>query len=339
MRPILPVTVVRPGSVARDDRPLRVAIFGAGKAARFHLVALDQIPGVEVAGVCSRSGSTAEALVAGRPGAVATSNPDDLIGAPGIDAAIVAVPHELTAGLTRSLLEVGTPVLVEKPAALSSAEADDLARLAAERPTLALVAVNRRYYSLVQQALAIVAQRGAVRGVVVEGHEQTDTLQRQGNSDPELTGNWLLLNSIHFIDLLRVVGGDVDEVASVVRAVRVPAGDHLSASMRFAGGAVGTYVAHWNSAAPPMLRIYGEECFAEVTLSAPEDAYVQFFGKRRIRLHADAADQGAKPGVLEQDLAFLRAVSTGSTSAPFPASDLADHAASLRLVEAIRDGR
>lgn len=339
MRPILPITSVRIASVARGDRPLRVAMFGAGKAARFHLVALDQIPGVELAGVCSRSGSTAEALVAGRPGALATSDPHELIGAPGVDAAVVAVPHDLTAGLTRSLVEAGIPTLVEKPAASSSVEALELARLAAERGVLVLVAVNRRYYSLVQQARAVVAERGPIRGVLVEGHEPVDTLQRQGEIDPDLARHWLRLNSIHFIDLLRLVGGEVVDVRGEVAGVRVPAGDHLSASLRFASGAVGTYVAHWNSAAPPMLRIYGEESYAEVRLSPPEDAFVQFSGKRRIRLHADAADEAAKPGVLEQDLAFLRAVSDEATSAPFPASDLADHAASLRLVEEIRGDR
>jgi len=336
MSPVVPTTAVATRSVARDDDPLRVAIFGAGKAAKFHLVALDQIPGVEVAGVCSRTAASSEALVVGRPRAIATTDAEALIAAPGIDAAIVAVPHELTAELTRSLLEARIPVLVEKPAALTSTEASDLARLAADRRTLGLFAVNRRYYSLVQQALAIVKQRGPVRGVLVEGHEGVDTLQRQGNIDPGLTRDWLLRNSIHFIDLLRLVGGDVADVASQVTAVRVPAGDHLSASISFEGGAIGTYVAHWNSAAPPMLRIYGEEVSAEVRLAAPEDAFVQFFAKRRIRLHADRSDQVAKPGVLEQDLAFLRAVSDERLTAPFPASDLADHAASLRLVEAIR---
>jgi len=339
MRLDVPSTSVAIRSVARDDGPLRVAVFGAGKAAKFHLVAIDQIPGVEVAGVCSRSGSSAEALVAGRPGAIATSDPEVLIAAPGVDAAIVAVPHELTAALTRALLEARIPVLVEKPAALTSVEADDLAALAAARATLALVAVNRRYYSLVQQALAVVKQRGPVRGVLVEGHEGVDTLQRQGSIDAELGADWLLRNSIHFIDLLRLVGGDVAEVVSQVASVRVPAGDHLSASISFDNGAIGTYVAHWNSVAPQMLRIYGEEVSAEVRLMAPEDAHVQFFAKRRIRLHADRSDEVAKPGVLEQDLAFLRAVSDGSLQAPFPASDLADHAASLRLVEAIRDRR
>jgi len=336
MNPIVPTTSVATRSVARDDGPLRVAVFGAGKAAKFHLHAIDLIPGVEIAGVCSRTAASSEALVAGRPGAIATTDVEALIAMPGIDAAIVAVPHELTAELTRSLLEARIAVLVEKPAALTSAEAFDLATLAADRNTLGLVAVNRRYYSLVQQALAVVKQRGPVRGVLVEGHEGIDTLQRQGNITPDLARDWLLRNSIHFIDLLRMVGGDVSDVASQVSTVRVPSGDHLSASISFQGGAIGTYVAHWNSAATQMLRIYGEEVSVEVRLTAPEDAFVQFFGKRRIRLHADRSDQVAKPGVHEQDLAFLRAVSDERLTAPFPASDLADHAASLRLVEAIR---
>lgn len=318
-----------------EDRPLRLAIYGAGKAARFHLDALDQLDGVEVVGACSRSGTSAEALLAGRPGAVATTDAAVLADPTKVDAAIVAVAHDHTARLAQQLLESGVPVLVEKPAALTSVEADELAGLAAERGLVGLVAVNRRYYSLISQAVDLVAQRGPIRGVVVEGHERTDDLLRTRAIGPDEAARWLLLNSVHYLDLLRLVGGDVEAVHAVRVADRIGAGDHLSASIRFAGGAVGTYVAHWNSAAVPMLRVFGDEVSVEVRLLPPEDAFASFAYKRRIRLHADEADRVAKPGVLEQDAAFLRAVATGADGAPRPASDLADHAATLRLAEAL----
>jgi predicted dehydrogenase len=336
VRPLLARPERRRPWVGRDDRPLRVAMFGAGKAARFHLDALDQLDGVVLAGACSRSGTTAEALVAGRPGAIATVDPAALCDPERVDAAIVAVAHDHTAATARRLLEAGIPVLVEKPAALTSVEVDDLAATAAAAGVLGLVAVNRRYYSLVGQALAAVEQRGPVRGVVVEGHERSDDILRSGAAAPDDVARWLLLNSIHYVDLLRLAGGSAVEEVSVVRSsARIAAGDHLSASVRFAGGGVGTYVAHWNSAAVPMLRVYGDDAHAEVRLLPPEDGYATFAPKRRIRLHADEADLVAKPGVLEQDAAFLRAVAIGATSVPRPASDLADHAATLRLAEAL----
>jgi predicted dehydrogenase len=338
VRPLVPTSTRRRPWVGTEDGPLRVAIFGAGKAARFHLDALDLLDGVRVVGACSRSGTSADALLAGRTGAAATTDPAELIDPERVDAAIVAVAHDHTAAIARSLLEAGIAVLVEKPAALTSTEAEELAAIAEATGTLGLVAVNRRYYSVIQQAIALVEQRGPVRGVLVEGHENTDNLLRQGAIGPEDAARWLVLNSIHYLDLLRSIGGEVEEVHVVRSADRIAAGDHLSASVRFAGGAVGTYAAHWNAAAVPVLRVFGDDVNVEVRLLPPEDAFASFAHKRRIRLHPDESDRVAKAGVLEQDAAFLRAAASGATSAPRPASDLADHAASLRLVEAIAHG-
>lgn len=322
-----PVTIVGP------ERPLRIALFGAGRAARFHLDALDLIGGVEVAGVCSRSGITAGALVTDRPGALATSDAGDLIDPDRIDAAFVAVSYDQSAPLAARLLDAGIAVLLEKPAAPTAAAADALADVAAQTGTLAVVGMNRRYYSLVAAALGAVRQRGPIRGVVVEGHEPVDQLRRSGISG-DLLRRYFILDSIHYVDLLRLAGGDVAEVTSVVGSVRVPEGDHISASVRFTNGAVGSYVAHWNSAAPQVLRLYGEEATAHVRLTKPETGIVELAGDRRIALETDWADQVAKPGVYLQDTAFLQAVADGRPPA-LPASSLRDHVATLRLAEEV----
>jgi predicted dehydrogenase len=324
-----------PLSVAGDGRPLRLAVFGAGKAARFHLDALAHLSGVTLAGVCSRSGTTAHELVQPHPGAIATADRRELVDPDRVDAAIVAVSHDQSAEVAHDLLAAGIPILAEKPAALSSTAAVELAHHAAATGTLGVVAVNRRFYSLVGQALASVKQRGPVRGVLVEGHEPTNLLRRSGG-DPRQLGQWFLLNSVHFVDLLRFAGGGaVEEVLPMVAAGSAVV-DHYSASVRFAGGALGTFVAHWNSAAPPTLRLYGDDVSAEVRLGPPEHAFVEFTGKRRVKLRADWADAVAKPGVLAQNATFLSAVAARTPSAPHPSSDLADHAETLRLVELLQ---
>lgn len=320
-------------SVRREGAPLRVAVFGAGKAAQFHLAAMAQIDGVELAGVCTPSGSSAERLARGHPNAIHTSRPGALLDT-GPDAALVAVPADASPALVGMLLDAGVPVLAEKPVAPSAEQAEELAERARSAGTLASVAVNRRYYSLVLSALAAVRERGPVRGVLVEGHEPLEMLVRSGSVDSGTAARWHLLNSVHFVDLLRLVGGEAERV-SVASSPARGASRAASASVEFDSGVVGTFVAHWNCASPPSMKIYGDEVTAEVELGQPESAFVRYAGKRRIKLVPDAADADAKPGVLDQDTAFLRAVSDGRDVVPFPASDLADHARSLRLTEAI----
>jgi predicted dehydrogenase len=320
-------------SVRRDGEALRVAVFGAGKAACFHLQAMEHIDGVEIVGVCSPSGVSAARIARDHRGAIHTTDPQVLVGT-GPDAALVAVPAAASPPLVRMLLEAGIPVLAEKPVAMSADEAGSLAELAAARATLAAVAVNRRSYSLVLQAIAAVRERGPVRGVLVEAHEPLEMLMRSGSVDARTAKAWPLLNSVHFVDLLRLVGGEVETI-SVRHGAEGGLNRATSASMSFASGAVGTFIAQWNCASPPSMKVYGDEVTAEVELGQPESAFLRFAGKRRIKLVADAADTMAKPGVLDQDTAFLRAVSDGRTSVPHPASDLADHARTLRLTEAI----
>jgi predicted dehydrogenase len=318
--------------VADDATPLRVALFGAGKAARFHLEAIDQMHGVTVTGICSRSGTSAERLASGRPLVLTSADPSDLLDPDRFDAAIVAVDHDHTAELTRRVLSAGIPVLAEKPAAATSAEVDELARHAASTGTLATVGVNRRYYSLLAAALLTVRERGPIQGVLVEAHEPTDLLRHGGSIDAHALRRWFLLDAVHYVDLLRHIGGEVETVVGVGSADPASPGSRLSASIAFEDGVLGTFVSHWNSAAPQIVRIYGQHATAEVRLSRPEHGFVEFTGGRRVKLSSDPVDSWAKPGVYAQDTAFLLAVASGNPPAP-PASDLGDHARTLRLVE------
>lgn len=325
-----------PVTVADPQHPVRIVVFGAGKAAKFHLDALAQMRGVRVVAIVSRSGTTAAAL-AEPLDAMWGSSPEDFIDPERVDAAIVAVPHDHAPTITAQLLDARIPLLVEKPAAATTAEVRDLAARAAAAETIAVVGVNRRYYSLVGEALAAVRQRGPVRGVLMEAHEPTDLLRSQGGVGDNLAA-WFRLNSLHYVDLLRYVGGEVDTVVAMQGEQRSAPGDHVSAAVRFRDGAIGTFLAHWNSGGPMMLRIYGDHVTAEIRLSQPERAFLEFTYKRRIALKPDWADTTAKPGVYAQDAAFLTAVADGGPVAP-PASDLRDHIATHALVDDILTSR
>ncbi len=62
-----------------------------------------------------------------------TNDLDDILGDPRIEAVAIATPARTHYGIARACLEAGKHVLVEKPLALSSSDADRLVALAAER--------------------------------------------------------------------------------------------------------------------------------------------------------------------------------------------------------------
>jgi predicted dehydrogenase/nucleoside-diphosphate-sugar epimerase len=100
--------------------------------AAFHIEAMAGVPGLEIAAVCDPDLERAKALAQrwGIPAAVASIGE---LAALDVHVAHVLTPPDLHVRVTRELLEAGIGAFVEKPFALSSRDAWDLAELAAAR--------------------------------------------------------------------------------------------------------------------------------------------------------------------------------------------------------------
>jgi len=132
---------------------IRAAIVGAGYVSSFHLEAMAGIPGLEIAAVCDPDLERARSLARPWkiPAAVATI--EELAGL-GVQVAHVLTPPDLHVRVTRQLLEAGIGALVEKPLALSSREARELAELAAVRRVPLAVNHNNLYHPAFARLLA-----------------------------------------------------------------------------------------------------------------------------------------------------------------------------------------
>lgn len=108
---------------------LRIGILGAGYIATWHADAIRASDGLVLTAVCDRSESAARGLAASY-GIAAYSNLDDMIAAGLCDAVHILTPPPLHHPLARRCLAAGLHVLVEKPAALSLAELDEMAETA-----------------------------------------------------------------------------------------------------------------------------------------------------------------------------------------------------------------
>jgi predicted dehydrogenase len=247
-------------------------------------------------------------------------------------AVFVAVSHALSAEVAREVLGRNIPCLLEKPVAYSAADARALASLAQRFQTINMVGLNRRYHSIIQQAWLAVLQQGPVRGVLVEAHEPVLEYRGRMSFESWLYERWLIANSIHGIDLLRMIGGEVEAVKGFGLPVTEPLGDHFSVTLKHTTGALGTFIAHWNSAGGTSMKIYGDGVVAELT--SLKAGFVRYASGRRIALKPDEADRRFKPGLFWQNAAFLQSVCDG-LPAPFPASDLTDNCRTMELIESI----
>lgn len=133
--------------------PTRVALVGCGAIAQAHLAALGTIGGLEIQALCDPSLVRARALAERHGIRAAVSGVAELAALGTIDVAHVLVPPALHAAVARELLEAGMGVLLEKPAALSSREARELAELAAARALPLGVNHNHRFHPAFRRLL------------------------------------------------------------------------------------------------------------------------------------------------------------------------------------------
>jgi predicted dehydrogenase/nucleoside-diphosphate-sugar epimerase len=149
-----PAPMTHPSSNApKGSAPTRVAVVGAGFIADFHLEILKDTPGVLVVSVCDADLPRAESAarrfgVSGAVGSLSELSADE------VDVAHVLVPPHLHVAVCAQLLQQGIGVLVEKPLALSSADARKLCALAAERDLPLAVNHNAVWHPAFQRLLA-----------------------------------------------------------------------------------------------------------------------------------------------------------------------------------------
>ena len=115
--------------ISRPQGKTKVAVVGAGYIADFHLDVIKETPDVELVAVCDVSQERAQSAADRYGAAHAVTDLTELKGL-GVDVAHLAVPPDLHVKLTRALLESGVGVFVEKPIALDSKDARELAELA-----------------------------------------------------------------------------------------------------------------------------------------------------------------------------------------------------------------
>ena len=224
-------------------------LVGAGAMARSYLDVLTAMGLVPT--VVGRSATPAQALAreTGVPIAVGGIDRwlDTASGVP--DRAIVAVGVPSLAPVTRSLLAAGvSSILVEKPAALTVAELEQLTEEAKRHGAGVYVAYNRRFLHSTLTARKVIADDGGVTSMTFEFTELAGRIS--ASSHPESVKRaWLLANSSHVIDLAFHLAGAIDQISSWRTGGFDwhPSGSRFVGSGRTMSGALFSYHADWES--------------------------------------------------------------------------------------------
>ncbi len=105
---------------------ISLAVAGVGGWGRNVLRCMGRTQGARICAICDANDKSLKAQGANFPGVKLTNNYEEILDDPGIDAVVLAVPSPMHAPMAKQALEAGKHVYVEKPMALSGAEAEEL---------------------------------------------------------------------------------------------------------------------------------------------------------------------------------------------------------------------
>jgi predicted dehydrogenase len=163
------------------------------------------------------------------------------------DGAVIASPNGLHAEQAIACIRRGIPVLVEKPVADTMANAQNIVEAAERANVPVLVGHHRRHMPVLQKAKEIISSGKLGRLTAVMASALLRKPDRYFEDAPwrkSQGGGPLLINLIHDIDNLRYLCGDITEVQafSSNAARKFSVEDTAAVSLRFANGALGTYI-------------------------------------------------------------------------------------------------
>jgi predicted dehydrogenase len=326
---------------------LRVAVVGVGHLGKEHARILAGLPDVELAGVVDVNPHQAEA-VARANGSQAFTDYRPLLDL--VDAASIVVPTTHHLMVARDFLKRGIPILVEKPLALNSAQAQELVELAGSQNTILQVGHIERFNPAYENLCTRPFSPKFIRA------------QRMGPFTGRSTDVGVVLDlMIHDLDLLlALVKSTVCNVEAIGMSCYGGHEDIANARLHFTNGCVVEVTASRASpTASRQMQLWGPEGYAEIdfasrklTLVQPsvevrqhglDPARLDSAARARIRdelftrhLELLAVDGKAQDQLTSELVDFVACVQTGKTPRVSGTDGLAAIAVAERILQSLR---
>ena len=309
---------------------VRFAVVGCGTAARqIHLPALREA-GADVTVFASRTRASAESLCDAWAGGKVVDRWEDAVERDDVDAVLVTTPNANHCEVSVAAAAAGKHVLVDKPLACNTLDADVMIAAAEKHDVLLVPYQNSRFAAPFVAAQRCVADGriGAVTGLrAAYGHggPQQWAAHADWFFDAARAGGGCLMDlGVHIIDIVRAVTGD--EIAAVSALVSGRRGDvETDAQLlaRLGRGAIGTIEASWSSPAGPdhQLTVIG----TDATLHLDSRTPLTLLGPDGARERVEVPESTSSP------LAELLAAIAGERA---PAVTASDGRAAVAVVEA-----
>ena len=220
--------------------PIKYAIVGLGRAGwSIHAEALKDRPDARILAVVDPSSERREEAAAKFQCSTYRTLPPMLRGEEGVDVVVVATPSRRHGADAKAALKAGKHVVVEKPMAMSVAEADGMIRCAAACGRRLFVHQNYRFFPVYRHFRSVL-DSGRLGRLFHIRFCSTDFKRRNDWQTLSINGGGVLNNTgPHPLDyLVQLAGAPIETVMGDLQQVASPGDveDHVKALMRAANG-------------------------------------------------------------------------------------------------------
>ena len=218
---------------------LRVALVGCGLIGQKRM---NLLPPGSVTVACDTQIDRAKKIAAQSPGCIATESFAQAVSSSQVDLVMIATINSVLAPVALAAVKAGKHVLVEKPAAISVVELDELEAAAKKSGALVRVGYNHRFHPAAIKAVELF-RSGAlgpmmfVRGRY--GHGGRLGYEKEWRADANISGGGELIDQgVHLIDLAGIFLGDFTTVEGHAATYfwKMPVDDNAFLNLRNAAG-------------------------------------------------------------------------------------------------------
>jgi len=244
-----------PSIVNRKSQIVNLGVLGAGMFANSVLLpAIKKAGDIELVGIASSGGLHAQHSGKKFGFKYATSDDDEIINDPNVNAVAILTRHDTHAELVVKALKAGKHVFVEKPLAITSDQLLAVSKqLTANLQSLIAVGFNRRFAPLARTLSSFLFDRNEPMHVHYRVNAGLIPLNHW-TQDPEIGGGRLIGEGCHFVDFITFLAGAAPVSVS---AHALPDNgkyreDNVSMTFMFPDGSIGVvdYLANGDKSFP-----------------------------------------------------------------------------------------
>ncbi len=286
---------------------LKVGIIGAGHMGKVHTQVLTEDERVSLTGIVDTKKEAREALAAEFK-TKAFASLDDLVGE-GVGAIYINTPNTTHAEHTSRVLKENIHIFCEKPMATSFQDAKKILKLLKSKNIVYQVGHNRRFAPVYKFAKSLI-QNG--KFIPYSAHVKMNRGELRNPpwvSDPNITGGFLYESTIHLLDMVRWLLGEVKKVECIGQKSVYNEIDDFALLLTFTSGRIATFFssAHASWIFPfERIELFGEHS-AIITEEIEKVTFSRLEGEIITRDYSQYPEL-VKWGYVEEDRLFIDAV-------------------------------